>query len=302
MPNLLSNFIFRKVFSIAVASPLLLLSSTITAEAKPIKTSTSVTFDFKGCARSSDGNDIMCVGNFRNRDDDNLIRMYRGKRMFASPTYITDSNGKRYAPDEIRMSNGESCKEKCAEIDVKLVEGANYNTYFVFKDISLPSLKIALLEIGIGYPRAGQGEYIKIRNIPVAIDKLSSSEPDSGENNNAASKPAKLSPGLQKLADYAIRADRGNYKNSWNILSGDLQQNKVVFPNGYNSFVDMYKDIVILTPQINARVISQSSQELIVNAPYRLKNGTSKQFFIEYTLNRNESNDSWEITRIKRLS
>lgn len=145
------------------------MTSVLTVSAKPIKIATATTFDFKGCAKSSDGNDIICVGSFRNRDADKEIGVSRG-----SSTFITEYGGKNYTPDEIKISD-KSCRRNCNRIYITLVEGVDYKAYFIFKDVSLPSPQIALLQIGMSY-----AETIKLRKISVGASS-------SSENNNESS-------------------------------------------------------------------------------------------------------------------
>jgi hypothetical protein len=180
----MSNRILSKTCIFAVTSFLMLWSTTITAEAKPIKISNATTFDFKGCDKSSDGNDIICVGNFRNRDADKQITIYREGYFSSRDVSITDFNGKSYKADEIKVGNGKSCRTGCSSLELTLVEGVDYQTYFIFKDVSLPSSQIALLQM-----KFSGTEEIKIRKIPVGRQISSLSEAGE-ENNNTALKPA----------------------------------------------------------------------------------------------------------------
>jgi hypothetical protein len=164
----------------------MLLSNSITAEAKPIKINNATTFDFKGCVKSSDGNDVICVGTFRNRDADKRIEIFRDNQSYGPSEHsaITDYSGKKYIADEIKISDGKSCRTGCFSLKLVLVEGVDYQAYFIFKDVSLASSQIALLDI-----KLSGAESIKIRKISMGSQVSSSSE-NGVENNNADLKPS----------------------------------------------------------------------------------------------------------------
>jgi hypothetical protein len=167
----MSNLLFDRASRTSIAaitSFFLIAGIPMTVVAKPIKIGTATTFDFKGCTKSSDGQDIICIGNFRNRDADKGIGIYRG-----NGTFITDYDGKNHAPDEIKISD-KSCRRGCYSLNVTLVEGVDYKVSLIFKDVSLPSPKIALLQMDM----AGADD-IKIRKISVSGN---SSSGDSGES------------------------------------------------------------------------------------------------------------------------
>lgn len=304
MSNFLSNFIPNKILSIAIASPLILLSSTITTEAKPIKINTATTFDFKGCVKSSDGSDVICVGNFRNRDADKRIQIHRN--MWGGDTSFTDFTGKNYIVDEIKVANGESCRSNCGGLYLTLVEGVDYQTYFVFKDVNLSSSQIALLQINLS-----GAEDIKIRKIPVSREISSSSEAGS-ENNNASSKPSdredretsrivrsnqSLSPD-QIITYYFFNIIQGEYKKSWNLLPSNLQRNPSIHPNGYNSFADWWKDANVGVDAI--KLVSQNDREAVVNADVQyIKRNSSRPFRLQYTLRKDKGSGNWAIATVK---
>jgi hypothetical protein len=207
----MSNFLFDQVSRTSIAavtSFFLIASIPMIVVAKPIKIGTATTFDLKGCIKSSDGQDIVCVGNFRNRDADKDITVYRG-----NGTLITDYDGKSYIPDELRIS-ANSCRRDCGYLDVTLVEGVDYKASFVFKDISLSSPKIALLKIHMY-----SGDEIKIRNIPV-ISKNSSTSSNSGDSNRS------VAPSLTDQEELRNAANEVEKQNRERIAAARAEQQK----------------------------------------------------------------------------
>ncbi len=175
MSNLLFDRISQRASSLFVTtiiSVLALNSIPTTTLAKPIKIGTAMTFDFKGCTKSSGGQDIICVGNFRNRDADKSIHIHR------KSSFITDFAGKNYAPDELRISDKLCRGSSCNVQSILLVEGVDYKASFLFKDVSLSSPKIALFQIASW----SNFETIKIRRINVS----SSRSEDTNENSSSS--------------------------------------------------------------------------------------------------------------------
>ncbi len=172
MSNLLFDRISQRASSLFVTtiiSVVALSSIPTTTLAKPVKIGTGMTFDFKGCTKSSGGQDIICVGNLRNRDADKRIEVGR------KSSSITDFDGKSYAPDELRISD-KLCRSDCLGQSIILVEGVDYKASFLFKDVSLSSPKIALFQIN-NY--SGNFNFIKIRRINVRSTRAEDTNEDS---------------------------------------------------------------------------------------------------------------------------
>jgi hypothetical protein len=211
----MSNLLFDRVSRTSIAaitSFFLIASIPVIVVAKPVKIGTATTFDLKGCTKSSDGQDVFCVGYFRNRDADKDITVYK------EGTLITDYSGKSYEPDELRVSAA-SCRRDCYQLNVTLVEGVDYKVTFIFKDVSLPSLKIALLKINT-YGTNGYSRYeIKTRNIPI-ISKNSSTSSNSGDSNR------NVAPSLTDQEELRNAANEVEKQNRERIAAARAEQQK----------------------------------------------------------------------------
>jgi hypothetical protein len=154
----------QRIFTFAIfAMPLLALNIPTAALARPIVIQDGVTFDFQGCARTSDGNDLICRGSFLSRKGEQPTRIYRQNGDGTGDSYntfITNFKGKKYIASEISIGENGTCQNDCSYKDITFVEGVNYSASFVFRDVSLPSSKIALFNI---YVSATGNQ--KIRNI-----------------------------------------------------------------------------------------------------------------------------------------
>jgi hypothetical protein len=173
------NLSFQKVSTLGLfAASLVTLNLPIIALARPIVVQDGVTFDFQGCTRS-DGNDIVCRGSFLSRKGEQPTRIYRQNGDGTGDSYntfITNFKGKKYIASEIIIGENGTCQNDCSHKDITFVEGVNYSASFIFRDVSLPSSKIALFNI---YINATGNQ--KIRNINVnSSGKLSlqSSDPE----------------------------------------------------------------------------------------------------------------------------
>jgi hypothetical protein len=150
---------FKSVPFSFFVSAVLLTSSSLPVLAKPVKFADGVTFDFKGCFRSSDGNDVTCVGNLLSRNGERTVSIDRNSP-FSSPTYIVNSRGKTYVANEIIIGDGFVCNEvnNCGSANMVFVEGVSYRASYVFRDVSLPTSKISLFSMA---------NVLKFRNITV---------------------------------------------------------------------------------------------------------------------------------------
>jgi hypothetical protein len=253
--------------------------------AKPIKIATATTFDFKGCFKSSDGNDIICTGNFRNRDADKTVHIARD-----SDTFITDYSGKNYIPDELAISNGKLCRTGCSYTSLNLVEGVDYKVDLIFKDVSLSSAEIALLQIDMSY-----ADDIKIRKIPVGLERASSEESNNGGDNIRIASRNQTQPPDQMIKTYFATVLNRDYKKAWSMLSSNTQSDTSIHPYGYRSFVDQCKRTGNFDFK-SVKLVSQNNQEAIVNVDI---NHRSKTHRFQYTLKKDIESGKWMIFKGK---
>ncbi len=170
----LSNFKPTKIFLVSLITTLLIFTNvTSPSLAKPsnwsYKIGDNLRFDFKGCTKSTNGEDVICVGNFRSKNGEIALNLGPGSSSSKNIS-ITDSQGSLIFADELRVGDSWSCRvgadcNNGINDNIVFVEGIDYKTIFIFKDISLSSTKIALFYFrnsGIFKPFE-----IKIRNIYV---------------------------------------------------------------------------------------------------------------------------------------
>jgi hypothetical protein len=186
---------FQRVSTLAlVATTLVVMNPLKPVSARPIVIKDGVTFDFQECARTSDGNDVVCKGSFLSRKGEQTVVIGRGRGGWRR-TFITNFKGKQYEASEIIISEDWSCRNDCDIQRITFVEGVSYSASFIFRDVSLPSSKIALFSI---FADTDQ----KFRNINVNGSGKSSSQSSDSEADNlpTASTPDTPSPTRETVA------------------------------------------------------------------------------------------------------
>jgi hypothetical protein len=165
--------------------------------AKPNKWSfklknTPIQFDFKGCSANNSG--VVCTG---------IFRSLRGETYFPmrlDNISITDSKGRAYQVDQIDINNYWSCSPASNNTlsgcpSLNFVEGVGYKTSFVFREISLPSNKVALFRLFSSW----SFDEVTIRNIEVV-------------NSGMVSEQIQSVPAKQKPVNYTRRSASLSYR------------------------------------------------------------------------------------------
>jgi hypothetical protein len=153
-----------------------------------------IQFDFTGCSASN--SDVVCTGDFRS------LRGEAGFNMRTDEITITDSKGKIYQADKVNISNYWSCLPAVlGSCSITLVEGVTYKTSFVFREISLPSKKLALFRLYSSWSR----DEAKVRNIEVVDSERVSQQ---SQRAQVRQKPVN-SPGQKRSSSYRL----GYYKS-----------------------------------------------------------------------------------------
>jgi hypothetical protein len=167
------------LLSVATMTALILLSQSVDSVAKTGSKKTvgnpnvtnigdGIKFTFQGCSQVVEKETVVCHGNFRSSNGERSFTIHRSD--ISAPTKITDSSGRSYIANEIKVGGDYLCRESaeyydsCSYRDIVLVEGVDYKTTFTFTNASLPSPKISLFSIGYFYQ---QIYYMKYRNILV---------------------------------------------------------------------------------------------------------------------------------------
>jgi serine/threonine protein kinase, bacterial len=101
------------------------------------------------------------------------------------------------------------------------------------------------------------------------------------------------------VQNYFENIKSGQHQKSWDMLPSDMQNNKSIHPNGYESFTSWWQKASVDVDAV--KVVSQSDREAIVKADvrYKVRNGGSKPLSLRYFFNKNSTGNSWMITKIK---
>ncbi|AFY95220.1 serine/threonine-protein kinase [Chamaesiphon minutus] len=102
------------------------------------------------------------------------------------------------------------------------------------------------------------------------------------------------------VRDYYSKINNRNYTGAWNALPTDLQNNKSVHPNGYDSFLDWWAKQVANVEIQQTNLVSQTDRDAVVDVTieYVMRAGGVSPQRIRYFLVKDDRNQEWAIQRI----
>ena len=96
--------------------------------------------------------------------------------------------------------------------------------------------------------------------------------------------------------------NRGNYQNSWNKLSNELQNNQQDHPDGYNSYVEWWTKVSRVEPRIIKSEFNDNYGTVNVRSKLYLNSGKVINAVVQYNLVWNPDYEKWEINKIRLIS
>ena len=106
----------------------------------------------------------------------------------------------------------------------------------------------------------------------------------------------------QAILDYYETINQGDYRQAWNMLIIDLQENKKVHPDGYYSFENWVKKITPITIK-SVQVVKQSFSVAIVDLKYNaFINGKPLSMNLRYKLVWDELKQQWMVHSIEKIN
>jgi serine/threonine protein kinase len=102
------------------------------------------------------------------------------------------------------------------------------------------------------------------------------------------------------IAQYYQEINSRQYQSAWEKLPTSLQENSRIHPKGFQSFVDFFNSLSGIEVN-NLKTIERTESRAIVSADLncQLTNGRQSPLFLNFTLNWNNSNQKWQISKIK---
>ncbi|MFG3817620.1 protein kinase domain-containing protein [Limnothrix redekei] len=103
------------------------------------------------------------------------------------------------------------------------------------------------------------------------------------------------------ITEYYTFINQGEFQNAWSMLPSDLQENRKVHPNGYNSFAEWFQKVSPVN--INSlKTIQQSSQYSVVDISYSgYLNNKLLSMKLRYRLRWNASQNKWLIQSVQKI-
>ena len=105
----------------------------------------------------------------------------------------------------------------------------------------------------------------------------------------------------EPVRDYYSNIHRKNYSSAWNSLPVDLQNNKSIHPDGYNSFLEWWSKQVTDVEIQQTNLVSQTERDAVVDVEieYRLRKGRAAPRMIRYFLVKDARTHDWIIQKIR---
>jgi serine/threonine protein kinase, bacterial len=118
--------------------------------------------------------------------------------------------------------------------------------------------------------------------------------------NNSSPSPINQSPPEDLIAQYYQAINSKQYQTAWDKLPPNMQEDRNLHPNGYQSYTDFFNNFNSLHVN-NLKTIERTNSNAIVSADLscELKNGDKSPLFLRYFMNWNNSDRQWQISKIK---
>jgi serine/threonine protein kinase, bacterial len=129
-----------------------------------------------------------------------------------------------------------------------------------------------------------------VTDIPKRVETPTSSSSDNTDR----------TPPDALIAQYYQEINSRNYQAAWNKLPNNLREDLNVHPNGYQSFVDFFNGFGGVRVN-NLTVVDRTDYSAVVNADLscHLKNGNDSPLFLRFSLNWNNSDRQWQMSKIR---
>ncbi|MEC4817937.1 MAG: hypothetical protein SAK29_32395 [Scytonema sp. PMC 1069.18] len=102
------------------------------------------------------------------------------------------------------------------------------------------------------------------------------------------------------LETYYTKINNRQYQDAWQILPVEVQDNKELHPNGYNSFLEWWDKVNFVDIQnISLAESNQNFATVNLQSKYQMKSGRQAPINLNFYMKWNESNQRWDITSIK---
>jgi hypothetical protein len=156
-----------------------------------------------------------------------------------------------------------------------------------------PSSELRSKKKEITSPSEENSEEIVSGSVPISspsADKKSLQPPQLSSNQNS---PEKI------VSTYYQDINDRQYQSAWNKLPSDLQQNRSIHPQGYQSYTDFFDRMRSI--QINELiVVEETASQAIVAADLNceFRKDVKSPLFLRFVLNKNDHNQQWKIFRI----
>jgi serine/threonine protein kinase, bacterial len=135
----------------------------------------------------------------------------------------------------------------------------------------------------------------------IISDPVSTSSPSTEKKSLQPSQISSNPNSPEKLiSTYYQDINDRQYQSAWDKLPSDLQQNRNIHPQGYQSFAGFFDRMKSI--QVNELiVVEETASQAIVAADLNceFRKDVKSPLFLRFILNKNNPNQQWEISKIK---
>ncbi|WP_254011154.1 hypothetical protein [Limnofasciculus baicalensis] len=117
-------------------------------------------------------------------------------------------------------------------------------------------------------------------------------------------KPSYLSfPPEQFVWDYCAAINKGNFSQAWDMTTPDFKNNKKLMPQGYNSYLEWWKDEVQEVKLNKVTLISKNNNSAVVDVDWQffMKKKPNNSQSTLFVLSWNTKNSKWVLYTTKKL-
>ena len=128
---------------------------------------------------------------------------------------------------------------------------------------------------------------------PISTSKYRS--PSVTTNNISRPSPTEV------IKDYYAKINSRQYRNAWNSLPVELQEDKQIHPNGYSSFLQWYRDKVDFI-NIHNIYLTESNKDYAtvkMSSTYYMRTGRKAPVNLNFYMVWNESQQKWNLSKTK---
>ncbi|MBD2138188.1 hypothetical protein H6F32_11440 [Anabaena sp. FACHB-1237] len=120
------------------------------------------------------------------------------------------------------------------------------------------------------------------------------------DTNSDSTNSDRISP-VQAVQNYYNNLNKSDYENAWNILSYRMQTDTEAHPNGYDSYLEWWKQVDNIDTRLLRTKNNGDNATVTIRCKYTLASGRKISSRVKYYLIWNSDNNNWKINHVERI-